>query len=170
MSTPRVNHTHRRPSLPWSIPSHLLSNRNSSLEVNLKKKIHTCQFEASQHKSHWDKKCVRAHTLHSLDPGLWFSAVWSHALTYRATNNRRAPFAPLKMSYIYLVTCLTWAQMSKQCNTTYYDTYKISALNSQPILIFPRWLTGKESACQCRRHRRLGFDPWVRKIPWSRKW
>ena len=26
---------------------------------------------------------------------------------------------------------------------------------------------GKESACRCRRHR---FDPWLRKIPWSRKW
>ena len=25
----------------------------------------------------------------------------------------------------------------------------------------PRWLRGKESACQCRRHRRCGFDPWV---------
>ena len=23
---------------------------------------------------------------------------------------------------------------------------------------------------QCRRHRRLGFDPWVGKIPWRRKW
>ena len=22
----------------------------------------------------------------------------------------------------------------------------------------------------CRRHRRLRFDPWVRKIPWRRKW
>ena len=30
-----------------------------------------------------------------------------------------------------------------------------------------RWCSGKESACQCRRHR---FNPWVRKIPWSRKW
>ena len=29
------------------------------------------------------------------------------------------------------------------------------------------WLTGKESACQCKRH---GFNPWVRKIPWSWKW
>ena len=26
------------------------------------------------------------------------------------------------------------------------------------------------SACPCRRHRRRGFDPWVGKIPWSRKW
>ena len=35
---------------------------------------------------------------------------------------------------------------------------------------FPRWLSSKESACQCRRHRRCRFNPWVRKIPWRRKW
>ena len=28
-------------------------------------------------------------------------------------------------------------------------------------------ISGKESTCQCRRH---GFNPWVGKIPWSRKW
>ena len=33
----------------------------------------------------------------------------------------------------------------------------------------PRWLSGRESACQLRRFRRQGFDPWVGKIPWSRK-
>ena len=31
----------------------------------------------------------------------------------------------------------------------------------------PWWFCGKESACQCRR---CGFNPWVRKIPWRRKW
>ena len=30
-----------------------------------------------------------------------------------------------------------------------------------------RWLSGKESACHCRRH---WFDPWVGMIPWRRKW
>ena len=30
--------------------------------------------------------------------------------------------------------------------------------------------SGKESACQCRRHKRPGFDPWVRKISWRRTW
>ena len=30
-----------------------------------------------------------------------------------------------------------------------------------------KWLNGKESACQGRR---CGFDPWVGKIPWGRKW
>ena len=32
------------------------------------------------------------------------------------------------------------------------------------------WLSGKESTCQCRNHRRPRLDPWVRKIPWRRKW
>ena len=35
---------------------------------------------------------------------------------------------------------------------------------------FPGGASGKESVCQCRRHRRCRFNPWVRKIPWSRKW
>ena len=32
---------------------------------------------------------------------------------------------------------------------------------------FPAGASDQESACQCRRCR---FDPWVRKIPWGRKW
>ena len=40
-----------------------------------------------------------------------------------------------------------------------------------PAKLFPKWLarclSGKVPACQCRRH---GLDPWVRKIPWRRKW
>ena len=31
---------------------------------------------------------------------------------------------------------------------------------------FPGGASGKEPACQCRRLRRCGFDPWVGKIPW----
>ena len=34
----------------------------------------------------------------------------------------------------------------------------------------PKWHSGKEPVCQCRRHKRFGFNPWVRKIPWRRKW
>jgi len=30
--------------------------------------------------------------------------------------------------------------------------------------------SGRESACQCGRCRRGGFDPWVRKTPWRRRW
>ena len=38
---------------------------------------------------------------------------------------------------------------------------------------FPWWLGAKESACNagdCLQHSSPGFDPWVRKIPWRRKW
>ena len=35
---------------------------------------------------------------------------------------------------------------------------------------FPGGASGKEPACQCRRHKRLGFNPWVRKTPWKREW
>ena len=39
---------------------------------------------------------------------------------------------------------------------------------TQNVLMWvPWWLSGKESACQCRRHE---FDPWVRKILRRRKW
>ena len=31
----------------------------------------------------------------------------------------------------------------------------------------PRWLSGKEPTCQCRRRR---FYPWAGKTPWRRKW
>ena len=31
----------------------------------------------------------------------------------------------------------------------------------------PRWHSGKGPACHCRRR---GFDTWVRKVPWGRKW
>jgi len=32
----------------------------------------------------------------------------------------------------------------------------------------PGATSGKEPTCQCRRHKRCRFDPWVRKIPWNR--
>ena len=35
------------------------------------------------------------------------------------------------------------------------------------LLGFPRWLSGKESACQWGR---WGFSPWIGKIPWRGKW
>ena len=46
-----------------------------------------------------------------------------------------------------------------------------SCKSSKKYMIYqwlPRCLRGKESACQFRRLRRCGFNPW--KIPWRRKW
>ena len=35
---------------------------------------------------------------------------------------------------------------------------------------FPGSASGKDPACQCRGHKRWGFDPWLGKIPWRRSW
>ena len=35
---------------------------------------------------------------------------------------------------------------------------------------FPGASVGEESTCQWRSHRRLGFHPWMGKIPWRGKW
>ena len=34
----------------------------------------------------------------------------------------------------------------------------------------PRWCSGEESPCRCRRCKRCGFNSWIRKIPRNRKW
>ena len=42
------------------------------------------------------------------------------------------------------------------------------------FLIIVRYMyggaSGKKPTCQCRRCKRFRFSPWVRKIPWRRKW
>ena len=38
------------------------------------------------------------------------------------------------------------------------------------LIELPRWTSGKESICQCRRCKSHRFSPWVGKTPWRRKW
>ena len=50
----------------------------------------------------------------------------------------------------------------KVSSSLYYEGFALACSEIQEL---PRWLSGKESACQCRRCRRHGFSPRVRKIP-----
>ena len=54
-----------------------------------------------------------------------------------------------------LLLTLSYIQKS-----THYDIF----------LGFPGGTSVKEPTCQCRRHKKLGFDPCVWKIPWKREW
>ena len=56
-----------------------------------------------------------------------------------------------------------------------WDSQVNVCVNSSLVLLLyvswaSRWHSGKEAACQCRKHKRCGFDPWVGKIPWSTRW
>ena len=61
----------------------------------------------------------------------------------------------------YTVSSLPWVLFPYNPCTCIISDF---SLNTRGL---PWWLSGKDSACSCRRH---GFDPWVGKIPWSRKW
>ena len=51
------------------------------------------------------------------------------------------------------------------------DTLPSEPQGHHPNLMgFPGGTSGKEPACQCRRHKKLGFDPRVGKILWRRAW
>ena len=47
---------------------------------------------------------------------------------------------------------------------------KVSIPSSHENNGLPRWRSGEESACQCRRCKRHRLNPWVGKIPLGRKW
>ena len=46
----------------------------------------------------------------------------------------------------------------------------------EKVIVIPTFLVSVtkwimiSAACQCRRHKKWGFNPWVRKIPWRREW
>ena len=48
--------------------------------------------------------------------------------------------------------------------------FYISMHFKNKIFTIPGGPSDKESTCQCRRCKRWGFDPWVSKISWTRKW
>ena len=48
-----------------------------------------------------------------------------------------------------------------------YPRMEVLAVN---YLKLPGGASGKEPACQCRRLKRCGLDPWVGKIPWRKAW
>ena len=60
-----------------------------------------------------------------------------------------------------------WAHLGVMCVNLQPITQEAFWLRPSVAWGLPWWLSGKESACQCRRRR---FNPWVGKIPWSRKW
>ena len=65
---------------------------------------------------------------------------------------------------VYVAACKSWCRCK-------YETggggYFLTGHHHERGL--PRWRYGKELVCQCRRQKRHGFDPWVRKI-WRRTW
>ena len=51
-----------------------------------------------------------------------------------------------------------------------YNVHFVMETDDKPLSITIGSKSDKESTFQCRRYRNCRLDPWVWKIPWSRKW
>ena len=69
------------------------------------------------------------------------------------------PWGPQMLKVWWTVSCVTRWQAGVQIGDLESDNH---------LLGFPGGASDKEPACQCRRCKRQGFNPWVRKIPWRR--
>ena len=74
----------------------------------------------------------------------------------------------------FMASTATWIYLFVRPFTSFLSVYSSllygAFIAPYRYIWLPRLLSGKESTCQCRRHKRRGFDPWVGKILWRRTW
>ena len=75
----------------------------------------------------------------------------------------------LQNSHSYFRRILQLSDFPQGYNERFFGLFSQQVF-IEHLLEILRWLSGKEYACQCRRLRRYGIDPWVGKIPWRRAW
>ena len=72
---------------------------------------------------------------------------------------------------VFLLGEPQWTEESSRLQSMGSQSVRISLVTKQQkIVMFPGGASGKESACQCRRYKRCGFDPWMGEIPWRWAW
>ena len=64
---------------------------------------------------------------------------------------------------------MLWFMGSQRVGYDWVTELNWTELNWGAWMGLPRWVRAKEPTCQCRRHKRHGFDPWVGTIPWRRE-
>ena len=71
---------------------------------------------------------------------------------------------------MYVCACTSTFEQLRERQKVFPESAGLKCLQLKTIQGSPRGLSGKESTCQCGRHRRLRIDPWVGKITWKRSW
>ena len=72
--------------------------------------------------------------------------------------------------WMYVCACTCTFEQLRERQKAFTESVGLNCLQLKTIQGSARGLSDKESTCLCRRHRRLRFDPWIRKIPWKRSW
>ena len=94
-------------------------------------------------------------------PHCWLTLLREKSLTFRWSHWNLGTVLVIVISFILIKV--------RECIWILYITTTLDNSYYHSPLGLPRWLSGKEPICQCRRRRWYGFDPWDRKIPWRRK-
>ena len=108
------------------------------------------------------------------------TTVWKHQILWHSA------FFMIQLSHPYMTTGKTiawtrWTFVGRVISLLFNMLFRLviaflyiklfSSIITNPHLkeLFRGW-SSKEYTCQCRGRKRWGFDPWVGKIPWRRKW
>ena len=94
---------------------------------------------------------------------IWKYFLPFYGLSFHLLDDINSDFLKDSTILILLITLL---------NThVFYVLNNILSIKQGLVIVgFPGGASGKERACQCRRHKRRWFDSWVGKIPWGRAW
>ena len=111
-----------------------------------------------------------------MDRGTWWARVhgvtntWTRLSTHTHTHTKGHSMSleNLYLIEVQLIYTVVLVFAVKWLSYTLCDP--IDCSSPYIYMSFPGGASGKESVCQCRRHKSLRFDPWVGKIPWSKKW
>ena len=87
-------------------------------------------------------------------------------------HRRRTLTGCVWLRYLHVVQIPPPPSLRQCCNVaqTGHWPSPLWNLDSGVVWVLPRWCYGKETACQCKRHMRCEFDPWVWMIPWRSVW
>ena len=94
-----------------------------------------------------------------------------------SSNHKKVPIFPDPWGY--LNPQLLLRKTNPRCSNIFLQSglgkFKVSVAGRRNTkwdisVDFAGGTSGKESSCQCRRHKRPGYNPWVRKTPWRRAW
>ena len=76
------------------------------------------------------------------------------------------------MQRTLIIQWFVYISIHSPCQAVYTakQQWRDGGVGKNIVDVHSGWCSGKSSACQCRSCERCGFDLWVGKIPWSRKW
>ena len=91
------------------------------------------------------------------------SSVW-------VTGQKSGLYLMLKFSLSVIPLSISFINPFSMCVLFQTPCHFVFLQLARAFLGFTYGASGKEPASQCRRYKRHEFYPWVRKIPWRRKW